>query len=409
MPIVSDDGIYEDELHRTVATIAIPPELKRVYITKDEVPPAVDPGDDGMVITPEALTLGRELDNAETNPSTGTGLEVKYNFESVDWSKMNQEFGSLKSTSKEDTAVVATTASPLVIIREGDIKESMDVGMGAGPASIAGVRAATLPKAAYELAVDAEKQGFSPQEIFKSTGFFKGADDAWRFEIDDSAAKYFPENLKGGQKYLSDVLSHKELFDAYPDLKFVKVREDPSLGAGASYAESTKLLLMGPQAIKDKGIFIHEVQHAIQGVENANKGGSPGRAGKDYNLKYEEDVNKLRPEFLKLQTAEMRGELLSEKQQSKLDYLREVFKKYVEYSRAGDQRARENYEALAGEVEARNAQHRVDLTPQERMRFNPVDTEDIARSKQLVRQEPSLTTPYVKTHPYDNAPDFHTY
>lgn len=336
-------------------------------------------------------------------------FETQIEAASVDWSKLNQPLGELKGTGKEDSPVVATTASPLVTIREGDIGEAINVGMGAGPASIAGVRAATLPKAAYELAVDAEKQGFSPQEIFKSTGFFKGADDAWRFEIDDSGAKYFPENLKGGQKMLSDVLSHKELFEAYPDLKSVKIRVDPSLGAGASYTESSKLLLMGPKAVEDKSILVHEIQHAIQGVEGANKGGTPGKSGRDYNLKYEEDVNKLRPEFLKLQGKEMQGEMLSEQQQSKLDYLRAVFKKYTEYSREGDKRARENYEALAGEVEARNAQHRVDLTPQERMRFNPVDTEDVARNKQLVRQEPSLTTPYVVKHPYDKKPDFHTY
>lgn len=326
----------------------------------------------------------------------------------IDWSKMNQPFGDVKSTSKEDTPVVAKAAGG-VVFTEGDINQAINVGMGAGPGTIAGVRAATLPRAAYELAVDAEKQGFSPQEIFKSTGFFKGADDMWRFEIDDSAAKYFPENLKGGQKLLSDVLSHKELFEAYPELKHVKIRVDPNLGAGASYTEANKLLLMGPKAVEDKGIFIHEVQHAIQGIEGANRGGSPGKAGRDYNLKYEEDVNKLRPEFIKLQNKEMSGELLSKQQQSKLDYLREVFKKYVEYSRAGNERARQNYEALAGEVEARNAQHRVDLTPSERMRFNPVDSEDIKRADQLIRSEPSLTTPYVKRHPYDKKPDFHTY
>lgn len=335
-------------------------------------------------------------------------FETQMEAAQIDWSKLNQPLGELKGTGKEDSAVVATTASPLITIREGDIQQATELA-GSFAGTIAGVRAATLPKAAHQLAIDAEKQGFSPQEIFKSTGFFKGADDAWRFEIDDSAAKYFPENLKGGQKYLSDVLSHKELFDAYPDLKFVKVREDPSLGAGASYTESNKMLLMGPKAIADKGIFVHEIQHAIQGIEGTGRGGTPGRGGRDYNLKYEEDVNKLRPEFLKLQGKEMQGAMLTEPEQGKLDYLRAVFKKYTEYSREGDKIARENYEALAGEVEARNAQHRVDLTPSERMRFNPVDTEDIKRADQLVRKEPSLTTPYVARHPYDGKPDFLTY
>lgn len=404
MPIVNDDGVFENEFQAVVAQYGL---------------------------------------GSPTEPAGAS--------ESIDWGKMNQEFGALTqprtvvgrltgSDGKERyqtwpekavrSAVGAMTlpgdvsqgkvdpSSSVVVDRAADLAGTLIMGGGSAAkavgvdgtlGSMAGVRAATLPRAAYDLAVDAEKQGFNSQEIFKSTGFFKGADGQWRFEIDDSGAKYFPENLKGGQKLLSDVLSHKELFEAYPDLRSVKIRVDPSLGAGASYTESSKLLLMGPKAVEDKSILVHEIQHAIQGVEGTNRGGTPGKSGRDYNLKYEEDVNKLRPEFLKLQGKEMQGEMLSEQQQSKLDYLRAVFKKYTEYSREGDKRAIENYEALAGEVEARNAQHRVDLTPQERMRFNPVDTEYVARNKQLVRQEPSLTTPYVVKHPYDKKPDFHTY
>ena len=385
MPIVNDDGVFETELQQVAAQYG--------------------PGSP----TESAGALKSE-EGIQTAPENNALYGLPNGFEGgVDWSKLNQSFGSIKSTSKEDTPIIAKTASPLVTITEGDVSEAVNVGMGAGPASIAGVRAATLPRAAYELAVDAEKQGFNAQEIFKSTGFFKGADGQWRFEIDDSGAKYFPEKLAGGQKLLLDVLSHKELFEAYPELKNVKIRIDPSLGGGASYRQDIKLLLMGPEAVKDKGILIHEIQHAIQGVENMNKGGTPGRSGRDYKLMLEEDVNKLRPEFLKLQTKQMSGELLTDKQQAKLDYLKEVFQKYVQYSRAGDQRAREMYENLAGEVEARNAQHRVDLTPAERMRFNPIDSEDVKRADQLVRQHPSLTTPYVMKHPYSGEPDFHTY
>jgi hypothetical protein len=425
MPIVSDDGIYEDELHRTVATLPIPPELKRVYITKDEVPPAVDPGDDGMVITPEALTLGRELDNAETNPSTGTGLEVKYNFESVDWSKMNQEFGSLKSTSKEDTAVVATTASPLVTIREGDIKESMDVGMGAGPASIAGVRAATIPKSALYLAQDAERQGFSADEIFKSTGFFKGADKAWKWEIDDSVAKLnerwadnpSPTQKASGMKIakLPEVINHPELYEAYPQLKNYQVIYDNNFTGIAEF--SGEAIRVGKRAFsgdtpayKDKSIIMHEVQHAIQDIEGFAKGGAPLKTLRgEYKLKYAADVDKLRPEAMSLFAKERNGQLLSEKEQGRLDYLKAVFNKYNEYQLEGDRKAYEHYLELAGEVEARNVQSRVDLTPSERMKINPIDSEDVKRSEQLVGRQASGVTPYVKIHPYDKQVDFLSY
>lgn len=385
MPIVSDDGVYENELQQVAAQYGLEASTEPAGALKSE-------------------------EGTQTAPENNALYGLPNGFEGgVDWSKLNQPFGTIRSTSKEDTPIIAKTASPLVTITEGDVGEAINVGMGAGPASIAGVRAATLPKAAYELAVDAEKQGFNAQEIFKSTGFFKGADGQWRFEIDDSGAKYFPEKLAGGQKLLSDVLSHKELFEAYPELKFVKVRVSPNLGKGAQYSESIKLLELGPGAVKDKGILVHEIQHAIQGVEGTARGGAPGRSGKDYNLMLENDINRLRPTFLNLQNKELKGELLSSKEQGQLDYLRAVFKKYVDYSRAGDQQAREFYERLSGEVEARNAQHRVDLTPSERLRFNPVDSEDYSRAEQFTRRFISQTTPYVKKHPYSNEPEFQTY
>jgi hypothetical protein len=64
----------------------------------------------------------------------------------IDWSKLNQPLGELKGTGKENSPVVATTASPLVTIREGDIGEAINVGMGAGPASIEGAGGKILDK-----------------------------------------------------------------------------------------------------------------------------------------------------------------------------------------------------------------------------------------------------------------------
>lgn len=424
MPVGLSDGSFHED-YTTMVAMSMKP-LTRVIINKPDVivPPDVD---SAMVVTPEENRTNRALDDAELDPTTGIGLEVGYRrplegpteptgalktelgtpVPDVDWGRLNQPFGEVKSTSKEDTPVVATAAGG-VKITEGDVQQATNLA-GSFMGTMAGVRAATLPKPAYELATQAEAQGFSADDIFKSTGFFKGADNKWRFEIDDSTAKYFPENLKGGQKLLSDVLSHKELFEAYPELRHVKIREEASLGAGASYDSSINLIKMGPQALKDKGILMHEIQHAIQNIEDFAKGGMPGRVNKDFKLLYERDVNALRPEYLQLQTQEMRGEALSAKEQARLDYLRTVFKKYTEYSSAADKQARANYEALAGEVESSNVQNRVHLTPSERMRFNPVDTELTPREKQFVRKDTSLTTPYVVRHPYDGSPDFHTY
>lgn len=395
MPIYLNGEEYQDEASFIALTHPDIPDSLRTHfkmpLEGSEKPAGALKSEPGTPVAPEQ----------NSSPEAFKGLDV-------DWSKMNQPLGELKGTAPEDTPIAFKTASPLVNIREGEINQAIEMAGNLG-GTIAGVKSATAFKLPFELASTAEKQGFSADEIFKSTGFFKGADGKWRYEIDDSAASYFPDRLKGGQKLLSDVLSHKELFDAYPDLKYVKVRIDPSLGAGASYTEATKMLLMGPKSVTDKGIFMHEVQHAIQGIEGFSKGGSPGRVGKDFQLKYERDIQELRPEMLRLGSKVQSGEFLSQKEQARFDYLKEVFQKYAKYAKAGDDQARENYLALAGEVEARNVQTRVDLTPAERQRFNPVDTEDIVRAKQLPRHEPSMTTPYVVKHPYDGKPDFHTY
>lgn len=330
--------------------------------------------------------------------------------EAVDWSKYNQAFGTIKSTSPEDTPVVAKTASSLVTITEGDVDRAINVGMGAGPGTMAGVKAATLGKTPFALAATAKKQGFSDDEIFKATGFFKGADGQWRFEIDDSVAKFnkdwasnpTPTQKQTGMKIvkLPEVIDHPELFEAYPKLKDYQVIYDNNFKGIAEF--SGEAIRVGKQpftegipAYQDKSIIMHEVQHAIQNIEGFARGGSPLSAVRgEYKLKYEQDVDKLRPTMIDLLAKERKGELLSSEEQGKLDYLKVLFDKYSEYWKAGDSAAYQHYLELAGEVEARNVQTRVDLTVAERQRLNPIDTEDVARAKQIVRESSTATTPY---------------
>ena len=56
-------------------------------------------------------------------------------------------------------------------------------------------------------------------KIWQSTGWYKDKDGAWKFEIDDSPAKIKNQNADK----LGDLLEHKELFKAYPELKGINV------------------------------------------------------------------------------------------------------------------------------------------------------------------------------------------
>ncbi|WP_366939711.1 LPD23 domain-containing protein, partial [uncultured Campylobacter sp.] len=63
------------------------------------------------------------------------------------------------------------------------------------------------------------EKGEDEVKIWQSTGWYKDKDSAWKFEIDDSPAKIKNQNADK----LGDLLGHKELFKAYPELKDINV------------------------------------------------------------------------------------------------------------------------------------------------------------------------------------------
>lgn len=123
-----------------------------------------------------------------------------------------------------------------------------------------------------------EKDGASAEEIRKETGWSRGLDNKWKFEIDDSKAKYKEEKIRLGKAVnLNEVLEHKDLFKAYPDLKKVKVKEISNLDARGIYSPNFDCIFINenlPTQEKLKSL-IHEVQHAIQVREGFAVGESP--------------------------------------------------------------------------------------------------------------------------------------
>ena len=63
------------------------------------------------------------------------------------------------------------------------------------------------------------EKGEDEVKIWQSTGWYKDKDGAWKFEIDDSPAKIKNQNADK----LGDLLEHKELFKAYPELRDINV------------------------------------------------------------------------------------------------------------------------------------------------------------------------------------------
>ncbi len=208
----------------------------------------------------------------------------------------------------------------------------------------------------------------SPEDTHMATGWHRGADGKWRWEIDDSSASIKPveagsandwqTRARGGHAMLDQVLDHPQLFDAYPELKQQKVAIDQEMSARGSYDPKTKTIRLNDSLLAEphdgpdglKSTLLHEVQHVIQTREGFARGGNIADA-------------RTLPEF---------QQMLAEKSAAG-------------FTDAEKKAAFEVYRRLAGETEARNTQKRMDMTAADRAAVPPTETADVARGDQIVR------------------------
>ena len=200
-----------------------------------------------------------------------------------------------------------------------------------GRFSLAGQKARTANSQTLQLAEQMEQEGASSEEIWQETGWTRSMDgQSWRFEIDNSEAEYhgggdaqfrkdhadyaeyqdllqkmfegtisesemqrmeqlddiwsgeyarLRERVESGNATLADVLQHDSLYEAYPELRNVKVRLESDTGSkNGSYDPSTNTITISEDKPGDGakvGTMLHEIQHAIQQIEGWESGASP--------------------------------------------------------------------------------------------------------------------------------------
>lgn len=196
--------------------------------------------------------------------------------------------------------------------------------------SYAGREALTADTDARYKAIQMEIEGKSEKEIFIETGWFRGADKKWRFEIDDSEAKIYyqgdalwqddplykeylqlQEDAFWGEDYdekrheelkrifdthktvktVRDYLAHNKLFEAYPFIANLRVviKKLPAGAKGVYIAEhgtvelSEELFGEYTKSVL-KRTLLHELQHVIQHYERFAAGASPD-TWKDVDIK----------------------------------------------------------------------------------------------------------------------------
>jgi hypothetical protein len=346
------------------------------------------------------------------------------------------------------------TGIPNAVLRAGQ-----DFTMAAGqPASrmFIGPKAKTWNQAKADEAARMEKAGVDPVEIWRQTGTFRGADGIPRQEISDQGARFltnperaesaqviqsgidvlkqkikpskqkdlFPKSLTEARKEIRDrinrgtteyinwnqdpsigvradtILSHPELYRAYPELADMQVVTGgyggnargslsslPSGGTGRGYMEMD--IYDAGMKGDPRSTALHEMQHAVQTIEGMSPGGNTVMAFKDPRT----------TEIYKRRIAELQQPSTFEEFQRVNKVPQERAQAaYEEYLRTHklsitpsvermvqEEAAKEYYRRLAGEAEARATQARRGMTPEQRAQEYPYSSYDVLEEDLLTK------------------------
>lgn len=218
-----------------------------------------------------------------------------------------------------------------------------------------------------------------------ATGWERGADGKWRYEMPDAKikdmkdigsgniVKRFDDDMLWNDGNLSDVIDAPGLFEVYPQLKDVRIDTDAIMNdmpSNGDYNAKTNTITIHADELKYmNSILNHEIQHAIQHIEGFARGGSPRLIRGEVKKKFNEVTKQIRQ--LRAEGKEDEAKALVEKNRG----LYNAYQKNDDYN---------SYKSLAGEVEARNVESRMGMTDEERKNSLAEETEDVNRDEQIV-------------------------
>lgn len=281
-----------------------------------------------------------------------------------------------------------------------NIRFSLAGERGAAAADKAEERTFRMDNLSVARKMEEEKKG--AKAIKMATGWERGADGKWRYEISDAKIKdtmdvggghivkrYEDDMLWNGGK-LSKVIDAPELFKAYPQLKDVRIETDAIMNdmpSNGEYNAKTNTITIHADELKYmNSILNHEIQHVIQSIEGFDRGGSPRLVRGEIKKRLAEVTKLIRQ--LRAEGKEDEAKAIVEKNRG----LYNAYQANDDYN---------SYKSLAGEVEARNVQERMNMTPEERRKTLAESTEDVARKDQIFLGVGDVSFSLRGSTPYD--------
>lgn len=278
--------------------------------------------------------------------------------------------------------------------------------------SLAGERGAAAADKAEErtfrmdnlsVAKDMEKNKKKAKAIKAATGWERGADGKWRYEMPDVVLRDPKEWVNKKTLTLSDIVEkpndlfkeYPELFDAYPELKDMKILKGRAKSGGVFYNNAITLNLGDiREAIKYdmdthyklannslKKTLVHEIQHYIQEQEGFAQGGNSemivDKNALDAIAKLRAEKDAVAKEFYAMSPEEQ------QRRKYEINNRYNDLTKQIERLEKSSRIGYDGYNRLSGEVEARNVSARLNMTPEERRKTLAESTEDVARKDQI--------------------------
>ncbi|MEI3053188.1 MAG: DNA cytosine methyltransferase [Prevotella sp.] len=279
--------------------------------------------------------------------------------------------------------------------------------------SLAGERGAAAADKAEErtirmdnlsVAKDMEKNKKKAKTIKAATGWERGADGKWRYEMPDVVLRDPKEWVNKKNLTLSDIVEkpndlfkeYPELFDAYPELKDMKILKGRARSGGVFYNNAITLNLGDiREAIKYdmdthyklannslKKTLVHEIQHYIQDKEGFAQGGNSemiiDKNALDAIAKLRAEKDAVAKEFYAMSPEEQ------QRRKYEINKIYNDLTKQIERLEKSSRIGYDGYNRLSGEVEARNVSARLNMTPEERRKSLAESTEDVARKDQIL-------------------------
>lgn len=271
--------------------------------------------------------------------------------------------------------------------------------------SVGGVNAKTAEVGRLTDAERMEQGGADSETVRRETGWYRGYDGKWRFEIDDSKLRFINHREESRRTWkLDELIRHDALFAAYPELRnYTVLNFGIADGVEAAFYPGLNRITLDPRLSRaeKRTALIHEIQHAIQLIEGFTAG-----ATTDYwrgILKTDEERRlemRLRDFYIPDNRfwGDMR-KLLEETPAAEQDAARAALaKRYGEapvreyadlYNRLRDMRAKRAqnaeraYRDTAGEIEAADVANRLGLSAKQRAETRPdIDREEVRFSNE---------------------------